>query len=119
MLKKTLCLSVDHTRVKLKDVEESIPGAEYINANYIKHLIEYNEINEETNSASNEKRPWESTIQVIILMVLGTLGRQKNIFFFKLYLNKKKFFSLKVIKISNHRILSLPTRVPIVIQKHI
>lgn len=84
MLKKTLCLSVDHTRVKLKDVEESIPGAEYINANYIKHLIEYNEINEETNSASNEKRPWESTIQVILLMVLGTqyIASDKKIYFF-------------------------------------
>jgi protein tyrosine phosphatase len=29
-------LSVDHTRVKLKDVEPNVPGAEYINANYIK-----------------------------------------------------------------------------------
>jgi protein tyrosine phosphatase len=29
-------LSVDHTRVKLKDVDPNVPGAEYINANYIK-----------------------------------------------------------------------------------
>jgi protein tyrosine phosphatase len=29
-------VSVDHTRVKLKDVDPNVPGAEYINANYIK-----------------------------------------------------------------------------------
>lgn len=29
-------ISVDHTRVKLKDVDPNIPGADYINANYIK-----------------------------------------------------------------------------------
>ncbi|KAI5718498.1 tyrosine-protein phosphatase corkscrew isoform X5 [Diaphorina citri] len=28
-------LPFDHTRVKLKDVDEDVPGAEYINANYI------------------------------------------------------------------------------------
>lgn len=28
-------LPFDHTRVKLKDVDEEVPGAEYINANYI------------------------------------------------------------------------------------
>lgn len=28
--------SVDHTRVKLKDVDPNVPGAEYVNANYIK-----------------------------------------------------------------------------------
>lgn len=68
-------MQVDHTRVKLKDVEETIPGAEYINANYIKHLMEYNDISEETNSISNEKRPWESTVQVniFIVFILPTL----------------------------------------------
>jgi protein tyrosine phosphatase len=29
-------LTVDHTRVKLKDVDPNVPGAEYVNANYIK-----------------------------------------------------------------------------------
>jgi protein tyrosine phosphatase len=29
-------VSVDHTRVKLKDVDPHVLGAEYINANYIK-----------------------------------------------------------------------------------
>lgn len=29
-------VSVDHTRVKLKDVDPNVLGAEYINANYIK-----------------------------------------------------------------------------------
>jgi protein tyrosine phosphatase len=29
-------VSVDHTRVKLIDVDPHVPGAEYINANYIK-----------------------------------------------------------------------------------
>lgn len=29
-------ISVDHTRVKLKDVDPNVPGAEYVNANYIK-----------------------------------------------------------------------------------
>lgn len=28
--------TVDHTRVKLKDVDPNVPGSEYINANYIK-----------------------------------------------------------------------------------
>jgi protein tyrosine phosphatase len=28
--------AVDHTRVKLKDVDPNTPGADYINANYIK-----------------------------------------------------------------------------------
>ncbi|XP_011308810.1 tyrosine-protein phosphatase corkscrew [Fopius arisanus] len=30
-------LPFDHTRVKLKDVDPSVPGADYINANYIKN----------------------------------------------------------------------------------
>ncbi|KAK0091204.1 hypothetical protein PV326_003588 [Microctonus aethiopoides] len=30
-------LPFDHTRVKLKDVDPSIPGADYVNANYIKN----------------------------------------------------------------------------------
>uniref|UniRef100_A0A336M9C2 protein-tyrosine-phosphatase n=1 Tax=Culicoides sonorensis TaxID=179676 RepID=A0A336M9C2_CULSO len=46
--------NLDHTRVKLKDVDESLPGSEYINANYIKHLIEYNELTDDTNSQSSE-----------------------------------------------------------------
>lgn len=29
-------VTVDHTRVKLKDVDPNVPGSEYINANYIK-----------------------------------------------------------------------------------
>lgn len=29
-------ISVDHTRVKLKDVDPNVLGSEYINANYIK-----------------------------------------------------------------------------------
>lgn len=31
---------VDHTRVKLKDVDPSMPGSEYINANYIRHVAD-------------------------------------------------------------------------------
>lgn len=31
----SIYFSVDHTRVKLKDVDPNIPGADYINANYI------------------------------------------------------------------------------------
>ncbi|XP_067006544.2 tyrosine-protein phosphatase non-receptor type 11 isoform X2 [Anabrus simplex] len=34
-------LPFDHTRVKLKDVDENIPGAEYINANYIRPEEEF------------------------------------------------------------------------------
>lgn len=93
-------MQVDHTRVKLKDVEETIPGAEYINANYIKHLMEYNDISEETNSISNEKRPWESTVQVNIFS-----------FYFSHTLGLKLFF--------NSRIQSLQTRTAIIILKHI
>lgn len=33
-------LPFDHTRVKLKDVESGVPGAEYINANYIRQPTE-------------------------------------------------------------------------------
>ena len=31
----SLVFAVDHTRVILKDVDESVPGSNYINANYI------------------------------------------------------------------------------------
>ena len=31
-----LSFTVDHTRVRLKDVDPTLPGADYINANYIK-----------------------------------------------------------------------------------
>lgn len=47
------CSIVDHTRVRLKDVDPNIPGSDYINANYIKVnlfniLIEYLYINIKT-----------------------------------------------------------------------
>lgn len=33
-------LAVDHTRVKLRDVDPNVPGSEYINANYIRQPTE-------------------------------------------------------------------------------
>lgn len=39
-------ISVDHTRVKLKDVDPNVPGSEYINANYIKvQFLRFSSIN--------------------------------------------------------------------------
>jgi len=32
-------LPFDHTRVRLKDIDSNIPGADYINANYIKVIL--------------------------------------------------------------------------------
>lgn len=45
-------LPFDHTRVKLKDVDNSAPGAEYINANYIRQPTE-SEQNEMSSSSEN------------------------------------------------------------------
>lgn len=45
-------LPFDHTRVKLKDVDSSAPGAEYINANYIRQPTE-SEQNEMSSSSEN------------------------------------------------------------------
>lgn len=45
-------LPFDHTRVKLKDVDNSQPGAEYINANYIRQPTEA-EQNEMNSSSEN------------------------------------------------------------------
>lgn len=45
-------IPVDHTRVKLKDVDSSAPGAEYINANYIRQPTE-SEQNEMSSSSEN------------------------------------------------------------------
>lgn len=45
-------LPFDHTRVKLKDVDSSQPGAEYINANYIRQPTEA-EQNEMNSSSEN------------------------------------------------------------------
>lgn len=45
-------LPFDHTRVKLKDVDNSVAGAEYINANYIRQPTE-SEQNEMSSSSEN------------------------------------------------------------------
>ncbi|XP_035779595.1 tyrosine-protein phosphatase non-receptor type 11-like isoform X2 [Anopheles albimanus] len=45
-------LPFDHTRVKLKDVDNSVPGADYINANYIRQPTEA-EQNDISSSSEN------------------------------------------------------------------
>lgn len=55
---------VDHTRVKLKDMSDSTAGADYINANYIRHLVEYNDISEEVTATINNKLSPETMFQV-------------------------------------------------------
>ncbi|XP_053671405.1 tyrosine-protein phosphatase corkscrew [Anopheles nili] len=45
-------LPFDHTRVKLKDVDNSVPGADYINANYIRQPTEA-EQNDMSSSSEN------------------------------------------------------------------
>uniref|UniRef100_A0A182JH09 protein-tyrosine-phosphatase n=1 Tax=Anopheles atroparvus TaxID=41427 RepID=A0A182JH09_ANOAO len=45
-------LPFDHTRVKLKDVDSSVPGADYINANYIRQPTEA-EQNDMSSSSEN------------------------------------------------------------------
>ncbi|ALC42143.1 csw, partial [Drosophila busckii] len=45
-------LPYDHTRVKLQDVERSVPGAEYINANYIRLLSDGDAYNMSSSSES-------------------------------------------------------------------
>lgn len=44
--------SVDHTRVKLRDVDSSVIGSEYINANYIRTAIESDTSNMSSSSES-------------------------------------------------------------------
>lgn len=46
-------ISVDHTRVKLRDVDHNTPGAEYINANYIRTSIIDNETNYLSSSSES------------------------------------------------------------------
>ncbi|KYM98902.1 Tyrosine-protein phosphatase non-receptor type 11, partial [Cyphomyrmex costatus] len=46
-------LPFDHTRVRLKNVESDIPGADYINANYIKNK-EADEMNPTVDSGSDD-----------------------------------------------------------------
>ncbi|XP_031785909.1 tyrosine-protein phosphatase corkscrew isoform X1 [Nasonia vitripennis] len=47
-------LPFDHTRVKLKDVNPSIPGSDYINANYIKNEEETNSVGSTDNGLFNK-----------------------------------------------------------------
>ncbi|XP_058450266.1 tyrosine-protein phosphatase corkscrew isoform X4 [Malaya genurostris] len=49
-------LPFDHTRVKLKDVDSSVPGAEYINANYIRQPTEaeQNDMNSSSENLSQQ-----------------------------------------------------------------
>ncbi|XP_055550476.1 tyrosine-protein phosphatase corkscrew isoform X3 [Wyeomyia smithii] len=46
----------DHTRVKLKDVDSTVPGAEYINANYIRQPTEaeQNDMNSSSENLSQQ-----------------------------------------------------------------
>ncbi|XP_037028783.1 tyrosine-protein phosphatase corkscrew-like [Bradysia coprophila] len=45
-------LPIDHTRVKLKDVDTTVPGSEYINANYIRQAIDTEQC-DRTSSVEN------------------------------------------------------------------
>uniref|UniRef100_U5ER21 protein-tyrosine-phosphatase n=1 Tax=Corethrella appendiculata TaxID=1370023 RepID=U5ER21_9DIPT len=60
-------LPFDHTRVKLKDVDTSAPGSEYINANYIRQPTdsEQNEMNSSSENLNNCTQQQQQTGQII------------------------------------------------------
>lgn len=63
-------MTVDHTRVKLKDIDTNISGSEYINANYIRQPTE--------NEQSDINSSLENLNATTICAACQTVQQQKN-----------------------------------------
>lgn len=63
-------MTVDHTRVKLKDIDTNISGSEYINANYIRQPTE--------NEQSDINSSLENLNATTICAACKTAQQQKN-----------------------------------------